>query len=386
MKRVIALSLMVLACLTIQAQSKNDVIELAKSSGVWAPRPAIETIDKKTKLKIAMWGRTEKNDWYKQSKTIENVPTIDNLEALFPDIANLSKDLPYSPMPWRLTEENGETVLHCYLPMPSDIVDSFWLTDEEGAILDKETGITYRARRTEPECYRQMFAIKAKEGSILDFKIYFPKLPETTKEIAIYGVPNWYLRGMDATILRHPENSYVVYGVFNYYDSIPKFHHPTLVSEAKDYNKDNFNSWAEYKDAHLIKPVKENTMAMWLTPEVTYLAISTELNWRKEYFGRGNGVILIDQSGHQYKCLDVIDYPKGPMFWVQGMSGDYFAIVLVFEPLPLTLETVTYIEPEGEPFAAYNANWDGMVVPNLSIKELRANQKLFEYHPREIVE
>jgi len=386
MKRLISLGFMAFACLTMQAQSKNVVIELAKSSGVWAPRPAIETFDEKTKMKIVMWGRTEKNDWYKQSKVIKDVPTIDNLGALFPDIANLSKDLPYSPMPWRLTEENNETVLHCYLSMPADIIDSFWLTDEEGAILDKETGITYRARRTEPECYRQMFAVQAKEGAVLDFKIYFPQLPETTRDIAIYGVPNWYLRGMDATILRHPENSYVVHGVINYYDSIPKFKHATLVSEAKNYNKDDFNTWAEYKNPHYIKPVKENTMAMWLTPEATYLAISTEINWNKEFFGRGEGVILIDQSGHQYKCKDVIDYPKGPMFWVQGMSGYYFAIVLVFEPLPLTLETITYIVPEGEPFKANFADWSGEVKPNLNIKELRANQKLFEYHPRVVVE
>lgn len=383
MRRIITQCFMAIICLTMQAQNKDDVIVLAKNSGVWVSRP--ETIiDKKSKKKIVTWFDTEKNDWYEQNIILDNIPTVKDIDVLFPEIAHTPKDMPYISMPWRLTEENDETILHCYLQMPADIVNKFWLTDEEGAILDKETGITYRARRTEPNCYRQLFGIKAKEGSILDFKIIFPKLPETTRDIAIYGVPNWFLRGMDVTLNRFP-SKWQVYGTISYYDTIPKFHKPQLVIPAKDYDKDNFRTWAEYKDAHLIKPVKENTMGMWITPEATYLAISTELNWVREFFGRGNSVMLMDQLGHQYKCKEVMDYPKGTLFWVQGYSGDYFAIVLVFEPIPLTLETITYIEPEDEPFHVRNANWDGMVLPNLSIKELRANQKLFDYHPRIIV-
>ena len=127
-------------------------------------------------------------------------------------------------------------------------------------------------------------------------------------------------------------------------------------------------------------------MAMWLTPEATYVAVATEMNWRREYFGRGGNTILIDKSGHQYKCKGVMDYPDDTLFWVQGMSGDYFAIVLIFEPLPLSLETITYIVPEGEPFKANFATWSGEVKPDLSIKELRQNQRLFDYHPRVVVE
>lgn len=373
-----------MVCTTMPAQKKNAVV-LTKSSALI---PRVEAIfDKKTNKKVAMWFDNEKNDWYEQKTTLENVPTIneDLFRAQFPEVANIPKDVPYTSMPWMLTEENDETVLHCYLQMPADILSNFWLTDEEGAILDKETGITYRVRRTEPSCYRQLFGIKAKEGSILDFKIIFPKLPETTREIAIYGVPNWFLRGTEARINRKP-TGWQAYGTVEYYDTIPKFHKPKLVIPAKDYDKDNFRTWAEYTDAHLIKPVKENTMGMWITPEATYLAISTELNWVREYFGKGEGVMLIDQTGHQYKCKEVMDYPTGTLFWVQGYSGDYFAIVLVFEPIPLSLEAITYIEPESEPFHVRYANWKGHVFPNLDIKTLRQNQKLFEYHSRVIVE
>ncbi len=383
MKRIITLSLMALAGIAALAQAK-DVTILTKKTGELVPRiePVADTNTKKT---VASWFDTEKNDWYEQKVVLDQVPVVKDFDALFPEIANYTRDMPYTLMPWMLTEEGDETVLHCYLQMPADIVNKFWLTDEEGAILDRQTGITYRARRTEPSCYRQLFGIKAKEGDVLDFRIIFPRLPETTREIAIYGVPNWFLRGTKVTLTRLPSDRHY-HGTVDYYDSIPRFHKPRLLIEAKDYDKDNFRTWAEYTDAHLIKPVEENTMAMWVTPEATYLAISTELNWCREYFGRGDGTMLIDGSGHQYKCREVVDYPKGPMFWVQGYSGDYFAIVLVFDPIPLGLETITYIEPEGEPFHVRNANWEGKVLPNLSVKQLRDNQKLFRYHPRQIVE
>ena len=387
MKRIVPLGLMAIACLTMQAQEKNNVTVLAQSSGIWTSTPQVAT-DKKTKKTFAVWPRTEKDDWFEPSGLwVENMPTVNSFADVFSDWVDAVPDYgdQFTPMPWRLTEENGETVLHCYFQMPADIVYNFWLTDEEGCLLDKETGISYRARRTEPDCYYKRFRIKGKKGSVLDFKIFFPKLPETTKKVAIYGVPNWSLRGREVVINRQPSGR-MLHGTAYYYDNVPEFHHPTQIVEAKNYDKDNFFTWSEYKDAHLIKPIPEGTMAMWLTPDATYLALSTEMNWRREYFGRGGSTILIDKQGHQYKCKGVLVYPDDTLFWVQGMSGDYFAIVLIFEPLPLSLETITYIVPEGEPFKANFANWSGEVRPDLSVKELRQNQRLFDYHPRVIVE
>ena len=72
------------------------------------------------------------------------------------------------------------------------------------------------------------------------------------------------------------------------------------------------------------------------------------------------------------------------LFFMKGMAGDYVAYVLVFDPLPLDVSNVTYIEPAGEPFSAWGANWSGCVLP-LNVQLLRDNQKLFEYQPRKIV-
>ena len=414
MKRILTLSLLAIACITMQAQTtwhkakpvpkdsakKQDVKLLARCDAYFmAPVPEA-TVDKKTKKKTVVWPDTENNSWHENIGFVKNVPTISSLENIFPDF-HMPEGRSYLPVVWQLTEERheaseqvgagdetsgteAETVLHCYFRMPADVVTNLWLCSDECVILDKETGTIYQSRRTNPDCYGKVFSVKEKEGTILDFQIFFPKLPETTKEICIYGVPNWYMRGMDVSLSTQSGHFWMDYRGIERYDEVPIFHQAHLVSEAKDYNKDNYQSWAVYNDAHLIKPVKEKTYAMWCTPEATYLAEACEMNWMREYFGRGGNNILVDQRGHQYKCKDVLGYPNNDLFWVEGYSGDYFAIVMVFEPIPMETENITYIVPEGEPFAMWGANWSGSV-QTFNIKQLRDNQKLFEYHPRKVV-
>ena len=374
------LSLLAMMTVAVEAQTKDNV--LAKGQGVWMPKPEV-TIDKKTKKKVCVWGDTENNSWHENAGLVTNVPIAKDFESEFPSSRTFdSSNTPYIPRPWKLTAENDETVLHCYLQMPAEIVENMWLASNETAILDMETGTLYRSRRTLPEnVYGKVFSIKGKEGNVLDLQIIFPKLPDSTKKISIYGVPNWYMRGMEISLFPSFSSESKQAG----YDLKPQTHQPHLVAEAKDYNKDNHQSWAVYDDAHLVKPVEDGTYALWLTPEATYLAEACEMNWNREYFGRGGNTILLDQSGHQYKCKDVLGYPNDNLFWNEGYSGDFFAIFYVFEPLPLTIESVTLVVPEGEPFAMWGANWSGKV-QQLNIKEMRQNQRLFEYHPRKIVQ
>ena len=406
--RIIIMSLLALACTTMQAQEievvdavaeevdvnpafyqvfedaqKKGITILTICSGIWTACPDA-TIDPKTKKKVVVWQDTENNSWHEDMGMIDNVPVVEDVNALFPDLGDLqmSNEESLMPMLWQLNNEGGETVLHCYFRMPADIVKNFWLCSDECVILDKETGVIYQSRRAVPDCYGKVFSVQGKKGTFLDFQIFFPQLPETTTDICIYGVPNWFLRGIDATINRIGKRQRPLAPRF---DEIPQFHKPHLISEAKNYDNDNFKSWAVYDQPHLITPTIEGTMAIWLTPEATYLARAYELNWNREYFGINKGNLLIDSSGHQYKLNGVLDYPKGPIFWVEGSSGDYFTIVQVFEPLPLGLNEITYISPEGEPFAMWGADWEGEVLTNLNIKSLQVNQKLFEYHERQKV-
>jgi len=385
MKRILILSLMAIACLTMQAQTKTEknIKVLAKPTSMYMSGYPKATIDPKTKKKTVVWHDTENNSWHENIGFVKDLPTIDNIESIWPKIAEMSEGS-YIPSLWQLTEEDNETVLHCYFRMPADIVENFWLCSDECVILDRATGTIYQSRRCVPDCYGKVFSLKAKEGTTIDFQIFFPKLPDTVESIAIYGVPNWFMRGMGISFASKSDDLFGLERNPYDYDEMMPIHKAHLVSEAKDYDKDNYKTWAVYNDAHLIKPVKDDTYAIWRTKEATYLAEACEMNWMREYFGRGGNNILVDQRGHQYKCKEVLGYPSSDLFWVEGWTGDYFAIVMVFEPIPVHLETITYIEPEGEPFAMWGANWEGKVL-NFSIKELRDNQKLFKYHPREVV-
>ena len=386
---------MAVACLTMKAQTKNVKV-LAKCRNVFFTSNPEATVDDKTRKKTMVWHDTENNSWHENMGFVKNVPTTTiDIEEYFPQFSGFNEGRSLSPIVWQLTEErqrvgdgtsgiNEETVLHCYFRMPADIVENFWLCSDECVILDKETGTIYQSRRCVPDCYGKVFNIKEKEGTVLDFQIFFPKLPETTKKISIYGVPNWSLLGQEDIYLDDRLFMRDLEGSIRYFDEMMPIHKAHLVSEAKDYNKDDHKTWAVYNDAHLIQPVKEDTYAIWRTEEATYLAEACEMNKMREYFkGRGNS-ILIDQSGHQYKCKKVLDYPNDDLFWVDGYSGDYFAIVMVFEPIPLYLENITYIVPKGEPFDMWGANWEGKV-QSFNIKGLRNNQELFRYHPREVV-
>ena len=389
MKRIVTLGLMAVACLTMQAQ-EQEVNVLASSTGVFVARPEI-SVNKKTKKTSAVWHSTN-NDWIKDSCEAKNLIVVKDYQQMFPETAGMQLDAqPYLPMSWQLTAEGGETVMHCYFRMPADEVTHLWLTSEETCLVDAETGVQYRIRRTEPDTFRKHFSVKAKKGDVIDLKIFFPPLPESTKEVVVFGIPNWYLTGNKISIRQPHDGSLdgTAYG----YDAKPQFHKPRLLKEHmyenKPYDRQDWNTWKVLTDAHLIKPLQDGTMAMWLTPEATYLAVAYEQNWTREYWGFSwgdeRGDVLLDDAGRQYKLREVQGIPQNEMFFMEGNAGDYLAYMMVFDPLPLDITTFTYIEPAGEPLVAWGANWEGSVKHNISVEELRKNQKLFEYHPREVV-
>ena len=389
------MSLLAMTCIASQAQptEQNWTLtyqspmtgekEYAKSVGVFVSRPEVKT-DPKTNKTTAAWHMTNM-EWIKDYCEAKNVAIEKDYLKLFPEVANMPlDDQPMLPMSWRLTEENNETVLHCYFRMPADEVTNLWLTSEETCLVDQETGVQYRIRRTEPDTYRKHFTVRAKKGDVLDLKIYFAPLAKTTKEVRVYGLPNWGMMGAPVTV------RYQVHGTYTplAYDTIPQLRKPRLLkehmSEDKPYDTQNWNTWKVLTDAHLIKPVQDGTMAMWRTPEATYLAIGFEQNWTAEYWSFGHDIKLVDETGHQYKIREILGLPMDELFFMEGMAGDYVAYVLVFDPLPLELTKCTYIVPEGEPFNAWGANWSGSVI-SLDIQQLRDNQRLFEYHPRQVV-
>ena len=240
MKRIILTSLLMVTGLTSQAQPH----EYAKSMGILISRPQVEK-DQKTNKTTAKWYATNMA-WIKDYCEVENVATEKDILKIFPELPNLPDYGSYLPMSWRLTSENNETVLHCYFQMPADEVTDMWLASEETCIVDQETGAQYRIRRTEPDTYRKHFTLKAKAGDVVDLKVFFAPLAETTKEVRIYGLPNWGMMGgpIAPVTIRHE-----AFGTFEplAFDTIPQLHKPIVhkehMSEDKPYDMQNWNTW-----------------------------------------------------------------------------------------------------------------------------------------------
>lgn len=284
---------------------------------------------------------------------------------------------------WELKEEEDQTVLHCYFPMPAHPVKRMWLGSEETYIVDEETGVHYKPRVTTPDVMQQYFTVQAPKDSLIDFTITFPPLPESTRYISITGVPNWGLYDSEERIkisrkeLKSTE-----------YDQKPNIRIPQLKQPEQNYNKDDADTWACYHKVHTIKPLKDpHTLALWRTPEATYLAIPHNQTWTREYYRHNNATYLLDgNNGKQYKLKGVQGIPMNHLFWVEECAGDWFALVLEFEPIPLDVTHISYFELDGEPFDAWGANWKGEKILNMEVETLRENQKLFEYVERKIVE
>ena len=304
--------------------------------------------------------------YQKISEALENIKSPNDVIGLF----------------WELKEEDNQTVLHCYFTMPAHPVKRMWLGGEETYIVDEETGVHYKPRVTTPDVMQQYFTVQAPKDSLIDFTITFPPLPESTQYISITGVPNWglYDSGNSIKINRRGlENAE--------YDQKPNIRVPQLKQPEQNYNKDDADTWAYYHKVHTIKPLEnQNTFALWRTPEATYLAKPHNQTWTREYYGYDDTTFLLDDNGNQYKIKGIQGIPMNHLFWVEECAGDWFALVLEFEPIPLDVTHIHYIELDGEPFNAWGANWKGTQIRNMDVETLRQNQKLFEYVERKIVE
>ena len=382
MKKITFFCLLMLFCLVAKAQDDvvlvgcgfKDMRILYKRDCCPSRCPKINT-DRKTKKTVGIWDDMEMG-YVKDICTVD-APVAADFDKIFNGGAKTSSVKGFTLLYWLLTEENDETVLHCYFTMPADEMKNLWLACRETAIVDRETGVQYRARRTAPECFNKHFSVKASVGTALDFKIYFPKLAPAVKEISIYGVPLWGLRGTER---------FHIFPSGQKYDDKPQIRNPRLVKDENNYVIDKYDTWAVYTDAHLISPVEEGTTALWRTPEATYLAVAHEQNWMREYYGVHDKTFLFDNRGNRYGIKSISGLPLGKTFWIDGNSGDFIVFLLEFEPIPPDVTTVSYIESENPEYDLWRADWNSKIRKNLNVEDLRKNQSLFKYHPRQVKE
>ena len=320
--------------------------------------PSLENPSKKTEIDTVL---------------VEGIPTAENHNiarrwnkalSLLPDS---QRQLGFSGIHYDLRNEGKHTVLHLYIYAPADTMKNFWLASHETAIVDLKTGKNYRAIGTVPDCFGKFFTFKCERETVLDFQILFPKLPRSTTEIAIYGVPYLDMNGERLTLNQKSKKKPL-------YDEKPQYHMPKLAKEVSDEYKNYGNI---YTDVHTIKPVEEGTMALWRTPEATYVAYAYEMNYTREQFSSTLDVRLYNELEYGVNAIDVLGFPTDYDFWIEGYSGDCVAIIYVFPPISLDNE---------ELFLRTGKNAAPQIKRKIySVEELRDNQKLFKYKKREVV-
>jgi len=375
------------ACAPKVAENFTDNSTLYQSKIYWW-NSAPQVWDEELQDSVIEWRRTA-NKYRGDVKTVktEELNFAGRHTQPYQKLAEARKDIgsrnDLTGLFWELKEEQNQTVLHCYFPMPAHPVKRMWLGGEETYIVDEETGVHYKPRVTTPDVMQQYFTVQAPKDSLIDFTIIFPPLPESTRYISITGVPNWGLYDSEGRI-KIKQN-----GLENAeYDQKPNIRTPQLKQPEQNYNKDDADTWAYYHKVHTIKPLEnQNTFALWRTPEATYLAVPHNQTWTREYYRYNSNTFLLDgNDGKQYKLKGVQGVPMDHLFWVEECAGDWFALVLEFEPIPLDVTHIHYIELDGEPFNAWGANPKGQQIMNMEVETLRENQKLFEYVERKIVE
>ena len=369
---VCALALLTIAPQSVKAQKQNEGILL---------------YEQKYPAELHTLLRADSTDqslnWVKNPKTAPD-------KAWTPD---LKIPQHYRNKRWTLVREKDRTVMHCYLLMPSYPCKDLWLGGEETFIVDARTGTHYQARGTyDKAIWGESFALRGvPAGTVLDFPIYFPPLPENVTQIYIYGVPRWASRG-GVILDLYPDGQPPVETAVQWSD----IRLPHLIEQRGPYNPDDMDTYDVYDDIHIIKPNKDGTMALWRTPEATYLGVACEMNWNREYFNFSSKTVLINErTRHMYKIRRIMgDIPMDRVFFINGLAGDWIAFLLEFEPMPIdededgdvdTRDKISYSEPEAEPFHVWGSNWSATFKSGLAIKQLETNQKYFAPYERQVV-
>ena len=306
--------------------------------------------------------------WAKELKTVEKESVHQYLS-----------DSPDHLISLLLVREQGQVVMHTYLQVPNYVFRFPGLGSDATYFVDAETGIHYRARGTyDDRLWGTPIGVKAPEGTIVDFPIYFPNLPETTSEIYVYGMP--LLK--NGTKIHFASHVNEAANTITY--KTPNIRIPRKVEKKIVISDDD--TCDVYTDAHLVKPTIQDNVAMWLTEEKTYFGVALEMRKNLQDFYIPSDIYIIDEETQMaYNVQAVQGLPLDKKFYIEGVAGDWIAIVLEFAPIDPMNVTFVWMEDDTDirftpmmPKTRYHSN--------VFYTKLLNNKPLFEYFERKIVE
>ena len=279
-----------------------------------------------------------------------------------------------------LVKEKDRVTLHLYFQMPTIPVKDLWLGGDDTRIVDNITGTHYLARGTyDKNLWNRHFAVNAPAGTIIDFPIYFPNLPETINDITICGVPVFFKYAIPLLINKTYEPGSVE-------SAEPDFRAPEPIGQkvaVKDLTPwgatKDIDSCEVYANFHIVKPTTHNKMAIWMTNEKTYIASTIQLpNSRYPLYISSKIYLINEDTKKLYRIKRVQGLPLDTLICAQSEPGNCIALVAEFEPLKSIYSSITYCVPENE--VRRNA-----YKTSLDVRQMMNNQREFELFEHQTV-
>ena len=279
-----------------------------------------------------------------------------------------------------LVREKGRVVLHFYYQMPTIPVKDLWLGGDDTRIVDNITGTHYLARGTyDKNLWNRHFAVNAPAGTIIDFPIYFPNLPETVNDITICGIPVFFKYALPL----------LLHGTFEpvSVESVePNFRVPEPTGQKVAVNDlrpwevtQDIDSCEVYANFHIVKPTTHGKVAIWISNEKTYIASTILLPNSRYPLYISSKIYLIDEDTKKlYRIKRVQGLPLDTLICAQSEPGNCIALVAEFEPLNSIYSSITYCVPEDEVrMHAYKTSLD--------VRQMMNNQREFELFEHQTV-
>ena len=160
---------------------------------------------------------------------------------------------------------------------------------------------------------------------------------------------------------------------------------PELLSKPDHYDAMDYNTFPVYKLNYTLdnmRPQKpQDTKAIWLTKDTTYLVTAYRQHWEMMYFNMQSADFIQDNVTQEWhRPIRTIGLPTDTTFWVKGEVGQWNVFVTVYPPLP---EGTTHINMGTSEALDRIPGTTGWAEPEmlggagLSIEELVKNQALF---------
>lgn len=167
---------------------------------------------------------------------------------------------------------------------------------------------------------------------------------------------------------------------------------PVLLSNPGNYDPLDYNTFPVYDVKHTIAPITveqpQDKIALWRTKKATYLVMAYKQLWEMMYFKCSPSLFIRDRATQkEYHAQEAIGLPMDTTYWVKGVPGEWIAFVRVFPALP---KSCTHIDIVGGKKPEHIPNTTGwsppLLIEDVSIEELRANQDKMKFQETVIVE